>query len=71
MKKYLEIARINSQIRSIQRELSADTRGPIIISGQLYSPISQPDRFRETEKSYILRDTLNKLIDEKELIRNK
>jgi hypothetical protein len=71
MKKYFEIARINSQIRSINRELFAETRGPVIISGQLYSPVSQPDRFRETEKSHILRNSLNELIGQREVIRNK
>lgn len=71
MKKYFEIAKINSQIRSINRELASDSRGPVIISGQIYAPTAQPDRFRETEKSYVLRDALNKLIAEKETIRNR
>lgn len=71
MKKYFEIAKINSQIRSINRELMAEHQGPVIISSQLYSPISQQDRFRETEKSHILRNSLNNLIEQKQAIRNK
>ena len=70
MKKYFELAKINSQIRSINRELMAENRGPVIISSQLYSPVSTSDRFRETEKSHILRNSLNDLIDRKQLIRN-
>ena len=71
MKKYFEIAKINSQIRSINRELMENSHGPAFIGSHLYAPGAQPDRFRETEKSHILRTSLNNLIDQKELIRNK
>lgn len=70
MKKYLEIAKINSQIRSINREINANTRGPVVISGQLYSPIDFSNSFRETEKSFVLREALNDLIDQRETLRN-
>ena len=71
MKKYFEIAKINSQIRNINREINMDTRRPVVLSGHLYSPIDSPSQFRESEKVTVLREALNNLFDEREALRKK
>lgn len=71
MKKYFEIAKINSQIRHINREIHAGTSRPLVLSGHLYSPMDSPAQFRESEKTVVLRQALNNLFDEREALRKK
>lgn len=71
MKKYFEIAKINSKIRNISREIHTDTHRPLIMSGHIYSPIDTAASFRETEKAVVLRQALNNLFDEREALRKK
>lgn len=59
IKKYIEIYKLNKQISHLHKEIV-----PPFYVGQ-----STP-RFREDERTFILRNTMNDLIDERELIKN-
>lgn len=69
MKKHFEIYKLNRQINKLNwqmiQESGSDT---IVVAGGLYHmPANQ---HRSTEKGTILRESINRLIDQREMVRN-
>lgn len=59
IKKHIEIYKLNKQIRKLHQEIIP----PLYIGNNI-------ERVREDEKTYIMRESMNKLIDQRELIKN-
>lgn len=71
MKKFIEIYKINRRISHLNREMiDRSAYSPAMISGHVYSPATSPTFHRSDEKSSIIREAINQLIDERELVRN-
>lgn len=63
LKKHLTIFKINRQIALLNTELAhVSEPHPAFISGHFYQPAPQPARFvRESEKAFLLRESVEKL----------
>lgn len=63
LKKHINIFKINRQISLLNSELAqASEPHPFFISGHFYQPAPQPPRFiRESEKAFLLRESVDKL----------
>lgn len=63
LKKHLTIFKINRQISLLNAELAhVSNPRPFLISGHFYEPNPQPARFvRESEKAFLLRESVEKL----------
>lgn len=67
LKKHLEIYKINRQIRDLNRETLTDTS---LVNYIGYAPYRAQTSFRRpSEKSEIIRQQINKLLDRREAIR--
>lgn len=73
LKKHLTIFKINRQISLLNAELAhASNPRPFLVSGHFYEPRSQPARFiRESEKEFLLRESVEKLHARKAELRKK
>jgi hypothetical protein len=73
LKKHLTIFKINRQISLLESELAdlGDQR-PFFIAGHFYQPESKPERFvRESEKSFLIREHVEKLNARKAQLRKR
>jgi hypothetical protein len=72
LKKHIEIFKINRQISLLKTELEHVSHPhPFLISGHFYQPTPQPERFiRESEKSVLLRESVEALNARKAELRN-
>jgi hypothetical protein len=63
LRKQIRIFKINPQISALNHELAqASSPRPFFASGHFYQPASQPERFiRESEKSFLLRESVDQL----------
>lgn len=66
IKRQLEIMKLNMRISRIKSELNAPVMFP-----HLHDVGNQPVYFREDEKSYILRESVNELIDRRNMLKGK
>lgn len=73
LKKHLRIFKINRQISLLNAEIAhLDDPRPFFISGHLYEPTPRASRFiRESEKAYLLRESVDKLHARKAELRKK
>lgn len=73
LKKHITIFKINRQISALNSELAhLSNPRPFLISGHFYEPNSQPARFiRESEKSILLRESVEELNARKAKLRKR
>jgi hypothetical protein len=73
IKKHLTIFKINRQISLLNAELAhVSNPRPFLVSGHFYEPNPQPARFiRESEKAFLLRESVDRLHARKAELRRK